>query len=70
MARFPFRFPAEKKKSGLLGLLPALNIPDLAIRKLPDWANHLGQLKVRVRDKNLRMHLEHLERLRPHALGA
>ena len=56
MARFPFRFPADKKKSGLLGLLPALNIPDLAIRKLPDWANHLGQLKVRVRDQNLRLH--------------
>eukprot|EP00929_Paragymnodinium_shiwhaense_P089882 TRINITY_DN50091_c0_g1_i1.p1 TRINITY_DN50091_c0_g1~~TRINITY_DN50091_c0_g1_i1.p1 ORF type:complete len:624 (+),score=136.66 TRINITY_DN50091_c0_g1_i1:67-1938(+) len=39
MARFPFRFPPPKNK-----WMP--NLPRLALRKLPDWANHLGQLRV------------------------
>jgi len=42
LARFPFRFPAS---SGEGGWLPKLNIPDLAVRKLPDWMNHLGQVR-------------------------
>ena len=47
MARFPFRFPApDKPKKGLMALLPSVNLPDLALRRLPDWMNHLGQLKV------------------------
>lgn len=48
LARFPFRFPPadESKQSGLRAFLPSINLPDLAIRKLPDFMNHLGQLKV------------------------
>jgi hypothetical protein len=45
MARFPFRFPAVERK-GLQRLLPPINIPDLVVRRMPDWVNHLGQLKV------------------------
>jgi phenylpropionate dioxygenase-like ring-hydroxylating dioxygenase large terminal subunit len=48
MARFPFRFPEPVPKPGLLGrLTPRLNAPKLAFKLLPDWVNHMGQLKVR-----------------------
>lgn len=47
MARFPFRFPEPVPPSGLLGLrMPRINPPKLAFRLLPDWINHMGQLKV------------------------
>ncbi|CAE7354829.1 PAO [Symbiodinium natans] len=36
-ARFPFRFPAPKFGP---------NLPRFLIRHLPDWLNHLGQLRV------------------------
>ncbi|CAE7465706.1 PAO [Symbiodinium sp. CCMP2592] len=36
-ARFPFRFPAPKFGP---------NLPRLLVRHLPDWLNHLGQLRV------------------------
>jgi phenylpropionate dioxygenase-like ring-hydroxylating dioxygenase large terminal subunit len=38
MARFPFRFPEPK-----WGLI---NVPRLLVRILPDWLNHIGQLRV------------------------
>lgn len=40
LARFPFRFPPPKRK------FLSLNIPSLIFKYLPDWLNHLGQLKV------------------------
>lgn len=47
LARFPFRFPEPKRPPGVLGrLLPAINPPKLVFKFLPDWINHLGQLKV------------------------
>jgi len=49
LARFPFRFPEPKKPKGLLGMLPTINPPKLVFKFLPDWVNHLGQLKVRTR---------------------
>lgn len=36
-ARFPFRFPEPKRGP---------NIPKLVFKWLPDWVNHMGQLKV------------------------
>jgi phenylpropionate dioxygenase-like ring-hydroxylating dioxygenase large terminal subunit len=42
-ARFPFRFPAPPK---VLGCIPVPNFPKLVLSNLPDWANHMAQLKV------------------------
>lgn len=36
-ARFPFRFPAPKR---------GINLPRLIIKFLPDWLNHMGQMRV------------------------
>merc|ERR1712032_1434373 len=36
-ARFPFRFPAPKR---------GFNLPRLIIKFLPDWLNHMGQMRV------------------------
>ena len=45
-ARFPFRFPPPKPRKGVLGMLPAVNLPALLFSRVPDWVQHLGQLKV------------------------
>ena len=46
-ARFPFRFPPPKPSTGLLGrLLPSVNVPRLLFARVPDWMQHMGQLKV------------------------
>jgi hypothetical protein len=37
LARFPFKFPAPKRGP---------NIPKLIMGKVPDWLNHMNQLKV------------------------
>ena len=47
LARFPFRFPEPARRSGLLGrLLPTLNVPKMVFQRLPDWVQHMGQLRV------------------------
>jgi phenylpropionate dioxygenase-like ring-hydroxylating dioxygenase large terminal subunit len=43
LARFPFRFPPPKRR--LFGRF-TLNLPALILKFLPDWMNHMGQLKV------------------------
>ena len=47
-ARFPFRFPPPKARTSWLGrrLPRAPNVPAAIFRRLPDWLNHMGQLKV------------------------
>ena len=47
-ARFPFRFPPPPEPKTKLGRLlkPRLNLPAMVFRRLPDWLNHMGQLKV------------------------
>lgn len=45
-ARFPFRFPPPKPRTGLLGKLPSINLPAEVFRRVPTWAQHMGQLKV------------------------
>ena len=46
-ARFPFRFPPPAKPKIRLGrLIPRINVPATVFRNLPDWVNHMGQLKV------------------------
>lgn len=47
-ARFPFRFPPPPQPKSRLGKLlkPRINLPAAIFRRLPDWINHMGQLKV------------------------